>query len=66
MFSKKPPASASTHGFNAGLEGGTTLVANNTRIKGDVLFEEQLYVTGVIEGNVTASERRSPRAARRH
>ena len=56
MFSKKPPASASTHGFSAGLEGGTTLVANNTRIKGDVLFEEQLYVTGFIEGNVTASD----------
>jgi len=54
MFSKKPPARG--HGISAGIEGGTTLISNNTRLKGDVLFEEQLYVTGVVEGNVTASD----------
>jgi len=54
MFSKKPPARAL--GFSGSLEGGTTLIANNTRMKGDVLFEEELYVTGVVEGNVTASD----------
>ena len=64
MFSKKPPAKS--HGFSAGLEGGTTLIANNTRMKGDVLFEDQLYVTGVVEGNVTASDTKNaaPEAAR--
>ena len=41
-------------GLAAGLEGGTTLIAHNTRLRGDVQFQEQLYVNGTIEGDVTA------------
>ena len=43
-------------GFSAGLEGGTTLIAHNTRVRGDLFFEEQLYINGVIEGDVTAGQ----------
>ena len=43
-------------GFSAGLEGGTTLIAHNTRVCGDFFFEEQLYINGVIEGDVTAGQ----------
>ena len=42
------------NGLSAGLEGGTTLIARNTRLKGDVFFEDQLYVNGSIEGDVSA------------
>lgn len=41
-------------GLAAGLESGTTLIAHNTRIKGDVFFDDQLYVNGVIEGDIVA------------
>ncbi len=43
-------------GMTAGLEGGTTLIAHNTRLKGDVLFQDQLYVNGQIEGDVAAED----------
>lgn len=51
MMKRKQTNKAS--GLAAGLEGGTTLIAHNTRIKGDVVFEDQLYVTGSIEGDVS-------------
>ena len=50
MMKRKQTNKAS--GLAAGLEGGTTLIAHNTRIKGDVVFEDQLYVNGAIEGDV--------------
>lgn len=43
-------------GLSAGLEGGTTLIAHNTRVTGDVFFQDQLYVNGVIEGDVFAED----------
>lgn len=33
---------------------GTTLVADNTRIVGTVEFQDQLYVNGLVEGNIVA------------
>jgi cytoskeletal protein CcmA (bactofilin family) len=33
---------------------GATLIAENTRISGDVHFSDQLFVNGCIDGNVTA------------
>ena len=33
---------------------GATLIAENTRISGDVHFSDQLFVNGYIDGNVTA------------
>jgi cytoskeletal protein CcmA (bactofilin family) len=38
------------------LEKGVTLIAANTRIKGDVEFSDQLFVNGSITGNVSAVE----------
>lgn len=38
------------------VEKGTTLVAANTRIIGDVRFSDQLFLDGVVEGNVIADE----------
>lgn len=35
---------------------GATLVAENTRVLGDVAFSDQLFVNGHIEGNVLADE----------
>ena len=35
-------------------EKGTTLIAANTRIVGDLCFKDQLYIDGVVEGNVIA------------
>ena len=52
MLRKKQPANA--QGLRAGLEGGTTLIAHNTRVRGDLMFEEQLYINGIIEGDVSA------------
>lgn len=37
-------------------EAGTTLVANNCELTGDVLFSDELVVNGVIKGNVYAQE----------
>ena len=54
MMRKKQPAKPAKQGLTAGLEGGTTLIAHNTRLKGDLFFEDQLYVNGVIEGDVSA------------
>jgi cytoskeletal protein CcmA (bactofilin family) len=36
------------------IEKGVTLVAANTEIAGDVKFEDQLYINGVVNGNVLA------------
>ena len=33
---------------------GATLIAENTRVSGDVHFSDQLFVNGYIDGNVTA------------
>lgn len=33
---------------------GATLIAENTRVAGDVHFADELYVNGTIDGNVTA------------
>ena len=33
---------------------GATLIAENTRVSGDVHFADQLFVNGYIDGNVTA------------
>ena len=35
---------------------GATLIAENTRIAGDVRFADQLYVNGHVEGDVRAEE----------
>lgn len=35
---------------------GATLIAENTRIAGDVCFADQLYVNGHVEGDVRAEE----------
>lgn len=48
--------SRSGGGGIAGLEGGATLIARNTRLAGDVHFAEQIYVNGVIEGDVRADD----------
>jgi cytoskeletal protein CcmA (bactofilin family) len=45
MMSKKPVTKMSK---------GATLVAENTEIRGDIHFADQLYVNGHIEGNVHA------------
>jgi len=51
---RKKKQSTGGSGLSAGLEGGTTLIAQNTRLKGDVVFGEQVYVNGTIEGDVSA------------
>lgn len=33
---------------------GATLIADNTLVKGDIQFDDQLFVNGAIEGNVYA------------
>ena len=37
-------------------EKGTTLVANNCQIEGDVLFSDELCIEGVVKGNIIAKE----------
>ncbi len=54
MTMRKKKQTGRGSGLSAGLEGGTTLIAQNTRLKGDVLFGEQVYVNGTIEGDVLA------------
>ena len=60
---KKPPtstvasdsnANSDVGGLGAALEGTHTLIAHNTRVKGDLFFADQLYVNGEIHGNVSA------------
>jgi len=51
---RKKKQTARGNGLSAGLEGGTTLIAQNTRLKGDLVFGEQVYVNGTIEGDVLA------------
>lgn len=34
---------------------GATLIADNTLVKGDIEFDDQLFVNGAIEGNVFAN-----------
>lgn len=36
------------------MEKGVTLIAANTRVRGDIQFEDQLYVSGHVEGNIFA------------
>lgn len=43
-------------GTGSKVEKGTTLVAANTRIIGDVRFSDQLFLDGVVEGNVIADD----------
>lgn len=43
-------------GSNGKMEKGTTLVASNTRVIGDIRFSDQLFIDGVIEGNVIAED----------
>ncbi|MCR9279276.1 MAG: polymer-forming cytoskeletal protein [Pseudomonadaceae bacterium] len=43
-------------GSGGKVEKGTTLVAANTRIIGDVRFTDQLFLDGVVEGNVIADD----------
>ena len=38
-----------------GSEKGVTLIAANTEITGDVAFVNQLYINGVVRGNILAS-----------
>lgn len=38
-----------------GSEKGVTLIAANTEITGDVTFVNQLYINGVVRGNILAS-----------
>jgi len=33
---------------------GATLIADNTLVKGDIEFDEQLFVNGAVEGNIFA------------
>jgi cytoskeletal protein CcmA (bactofilin family) len=47
MMSKRPVSKMSK---------GATLIAENTKVLGDVCFSDQLYVNGHIEGNVLAEE----------
>ena len=35
---------------------GATLIAQNTTVSGDLLFSDQLYVNGHVEGNINAEE----------
>jgi cytoskeletal protein CcmA (bactofilin family) len=37
-------------------EKGTTLVANNCQIEGDVLFSDELCIEGVVKGDIIAKE----------
>ena len=41
---------------NAKTEKGTTLVANNCQIEGDVLFSDELCIEGVVKGNIIAQD----------
>lgn len=43
-------------GSSGKVEKGTTLVASNTRVVGDIRFSDQLFLDGVIEGNVIAED----------
>ena len=43
-------------GSSGKMEKGTTLVASNTRVVGDIRFSDQLFLDGVIEGNVIAED----------
>lgn len=36
------------------MEKGVTLIAANTRVRGDIQFEDELYVNGHVEGNIFA------------
>ena len=36
------------------MEKGITLIASNTRVVGDLHFEDQLYINGHVEGNLFA------------
>jgi len=60
MMNKKKPAKKAGHersaGSTGGLEGSTTLIAQNTCLTGDVRFEDRIYVNGVIEGDVSAED----------
>lgn len=38
------------------MEKGVTLVAAHTEIAGDIRFEDQLFINGRVNGNVTADE----------
>lgn len=48
MFNKSGRKAAKSSGK------GATLIAENTRISGDVAFSDQLYINGHVDGNVTA------------
>ena len=52
----KSNKSVSSTGPVTGLEGSTTLIARSSRVSGDVYFQDQLYVNGVIEGDVRAED----------
>ncbi len=41
---------------NTKTEKGTTLVANNCQIEGDVLFSDELCIEGVVKGNIIAQD----------